>query len=269
MGEKEISQFINVIKVPVNKYAQMKPTQIWQELARIAKARYNYALPETPALFRPFQLPFMKLALLRDLCLSTGLVLEKKNYDILEGPSLEKSLPFVIKNIVSLEPIPKHMSIQPSKLHQRESESEGYIDKFQVKEALKNDHELERENLYISGGLNEVAVKLYSRMGKVLYILGENNNAIAQEIKNLTMLGCLSSEDHFLTIQSHSNLGLYYLNSSSRDRAIYHFFKALSLMLLSFGETAPDLLITFANLSRAYQLGRDYQQAIECYERAI
>ena len=40
-------------------------------------------------------------------------------------------------------------------------------------------------------------------------------------------------------------------------------------MLISFGETAPDLLVSFANLARCYQQGKDYVQAIKCYETAM
>lgn len=50
-----------------------------------------------------------------------------------------------------------------------------------MKEALKIDSILEKDNIAINGGLNETAIKLFSRMGRILYILGENNSAIAQE----------------------------------------------------------------------------------------
>lgn len=65
----------------------------------------------------------MKISALRDVCLATGLVLERKNYDIFDGVTMannEKNpLPFTIKNIASIEPIPKHMTIEPENLLQR------------------------------------------------------------------------------------------------------------------------------------------------------
>ena len=69
-------------------------------------------------------------------------MLERKNYDIVDGVSAsnsEKSLPFNIKNIASLDPIPKHMNIHPPNLAEREKEAEVCIDKFQVKDAFKID----------------------------------------------------------------------------------------------------------------------------------
>lgn len=80
-----------------------------------------------------------------------------------------------------------------------------------MKEALKLDTNLERENIMISGGLNEIAVRLYTRMSRILYILGDNKSAILQEEKNLSILEALSCEDNSLLIQSHLNLGLYYI----------------------------------------------------------
>lgn len=83
------------------------------------------------------------------------------------------------------------------------------------------------------------------------------------------MLHNLSSQDYYLSIQSHVNLGLYYLNAQDRNRVIYHMLKATYLMLVAFGETAPDLLVSLANLARGYQLGKEYSQAIKCYEMAM
>lgn len=40
-------------------------------------------------------------------------------------------------------------------------------------------------------------------------------------------------------------------------------------MLIAFGETSPDLLICLANLARIYQLNKDYQEAIICYDVAL
>lgn len=44
-SEKDLSQIINVIQIPMNKYATMKPREIWEELTLIAKARFSYEFP--------------------------------------------------------------------------------------------------------------------------------------------------------------------------------------------------------------------------------
>ena len=72
-------------------------------------------------------------------------------------------------------------------------------------------------------------------MGKVLYVLGDNKNAISQEEKNLIMLESISGQDFYLTIQSHLNLGVYNLNVMNYERVLYHQWRATYLMLMSYG----------------------------------
>lgn len=83
------------------------------------------------------------------------------------------------------------------------------------------------------------------------------------------MLQALSSEDNGLVVQTHLNLGLYYIGLGDKDKVIYHMKKSLFLMLISFGETSPDLLICLANLARIYQMNKQYNEAIKCYNVAM
>ena len=83
------------------------------------------------------------------------------------------------------------------------------------------------------------------------------------------MLESISGQDFYLTIQSHLNLGVYNLNVMNFEKVVYHQWRATYLMLISYGETAPDLLVSFANLSRAYLKLKDYNTAIKCYESAM
>lgn len=80
-----MSLIINVIKIIPNKFIVMKPHEIWQEVRKIAQARFKYELSQSQLLFDVFKFPFQKIATLRDVCLSVGLVLEKKNYDMFDG----------------------------------------------------------------------------------------------------------------------------------------------------------------------------------------
>lgn len=45
--------------------------------------------------------------------------------------------------------------------------------------------------------------------------------------------------------------------------------KGLYLMLVTFGETSPDLLVSLANLARIYQMNKEYKEAIKCYKVAM
>lgn len=83
-------------------------------------ARFSHELPQNQNDFQVFKFPFQKLATLREVCLSVGLVLERKNYDLFgnnsQNGNTERSLPFSIKNIIDIVPKAKHMKIEPENL---------------------------------------------------------------------------------------------------------------------------------------------------------
>lgn len=113
----------NTIVIPTSKYRTMKPTEIWLEVCKIAKARYDYEFECTSITeLDLFRFPFQKAATLRDVCLSVGLVVERKNYDINEESfnMNDKIFPFTAKNIINIEPKAKKMKIDPPSLDERE-----------------------------------------------------------------------------------------------------------------------------------------------------
>ena len=94
----------------------MKPNEVWEEIRKIALARFSHELVKNQSDLHVFKFPFQKLATLREVCLSVGLVLERKNYDIFDstlvsGLNNDKTLPFSIKNIINIVPKAKHMKV--------------------------------------------------------------------------------------------------------------------------------------------------------------
>ena len=83
------------------------------------------------------------------------------------------------------------------------------------------------------------------------------------------MLETLHSQDYWLNIQTHINLGLYYIADGDKNKVVYYMTKGIYLMLITFGQTSPDLLVSFANLARIYQMNKQYKEAIKCYKTAI
>lgn len=70
-------------------------------------------------------------------------------------------------------------------------------------------------------------------------------------------------------MRCYSRLGLYCMSLSSWDLALWLLNKGLHLMLVSFGEAYPDVLINFANIARVHQLTKQVNLANSCYLRAI
>jgi len=89
----------------------MRPCEAWKLVRKLAESRYQHNLPGTPD--DCFELNFGRVAALRDVCICTGIVLERKNYDIFDSLTSESSdaLPFVPENILDIQAIPKHVAL--------------------------------------------------------------------------------------------------------------------------------------------------------------
>ena len=61
-------------------YNNIRPSEVWEIVRKLAESRYQHTLPASPD--ECVELSFGKVATLRDVCVSTGIVLERRNYDI-------------------------------------------------------------------------------------------------------------------------------------------------------------------------------------------
>jgi len=59
------------------------------------------------------------------------------------------------------------------------------------------------------------------------------------------------------------------MSLNAKDLSLWLLYKGLHLMLMSFGEAYPDILINFANIARLHQQNREYTLAANCYLKAI
>ena len=105
--ESEAAEFLN-----------LKPSEVWAALRSICKKRYLHDLPENVIDFEPFKYPLTKLATLRDVCLSTGIVLDCKQYQLVDKTTDKEeaenvanfdSLPFKSQDIIDIQPVVKHL----------------------------------------------------------------------------------------------------------------------------------------------------------------
>lgn len=92
----------------------MKPSELWDIVKKLAKARYDFEIKGNIYEYNEkgiFSLPYTKLATLQDLCNVTGLVLEERSYNIVGPVNPNSTLPFHYKNIVNITPRSKHMKL--------------------------------------------------------------------------------------------------------------------------------------------------------------
>ena len=101
-----------------NKLKKTRPSELWERLREICQKRYLYNLPENIKDFKPFKYRLTKLATLRDVCLSGGIILECTNYELMDQPQKKQDLvngdiiiilPFRVDNIFDATPIVKHL----------------------------------------------------------------------------------------------------------------------------------------------------------------
>jgi hypothetical protein len=103
---------------PEAEFWKLRPSTIWKRIREICSKRYLYELPEKLTDFEPFKYPLTKVATLRDVCLSSGIVLECKSYTLTEEVSSRKSsdsdnekykIPFKAEDVVDIIPVVKHL----------------------------------------------------------------------------------------------------------------------------------------------------------------
>jgi len=108
------------IETEAAEFLSLKPKEIWEALRSICKKRYLHNLPENVTDFEPFKYPLTKLATLRDVCLSTGVVLDCKQYQIVDKTTDKEdesndavanfdNLPFKSQDIIDILPVVKHL----------------------------------------------------------------------------------------------------------------------------------------------------------------
>lgn len=130
------------IKIILPESLYWKPSDAWEQARNIAKARYGHAFPSDMSSVSVLRMPFNRLALLRDLCLSVGIHLIAREYNFLDQVSEEqkknekktksnqaqqpqsqapqsspkkeetyKDLPFRTTDIYDIQPVVKHINI--------------------------------------------------------------------------------------------------------------------------------------------------------------
>lgn len=82
----EPSISLSVVKSPESPVLSMTPRHFYQEIRALAEKRYNYTLlPKKLVQLKVYENTQNKLSLLRDICLSAGIVLIfKKGHDLTE-----------------------------------------------------------------------------------------------------------------------------------------------------------------------------------------
>lgn len=78
----------------------------------------------------------------------------------------------------------------------------------------------------------------------------------------MELLEALHGEDHVLTLESYSNLAIFYFSKVDKDRTVYYLFKNIYLSSFAFGETYPLAIVNRLHLAAVYQELEQYQLAI-------
>ena len=97
----------------------------------------------------------------------------------------------------------------------------------------------------------------------------EYKSAIVKETTALKIYEMGLRPMNYKVVQSYSKLGLYEMVTGNRSKAFYFLHKSLLLMLINYGETYPDILVTLANIARIYQQDKELNNAVLCYQKAL
>jgi tetratricopeptide (TPR) repeat protein len=204
------------------------------------------------------------LAALRDLCLTIGLKIEQKEYNIFSSKDNEGDLPFQPENIVELQAIPKHILLESIETTNIIEAADAQLALFKVEEAMELYNTAVQYLSGLYGGLHRDIAKVHHKIATIYYRLTDYDSAISCENNSLEILKLLYGEDNVDTIECISNIGLYYFSKGNKDKALYYLYKSLFLCNFAFGESYPEAIVNYMNISTIYQNNRQFQLAIVC-----
>lgn len=112
------------------------------------------------------------------------------------------------------------------------------------------------------GGMSDEIAAVHHKIASVYYKLGDFDTAIMCERSSLELLEALYGEDDVLTVESYSNLAIFYFSKLEKDRAIYYLLKCIYISSFSFGWTYPETVVNRLHLAAVFQECAQYQLAI-------
>jgi len=257
----------------LDKLKKIKPNELWQRLREICQKRYLYDLPEYIKDFRPFQYRLTKIATLRDVCLSTGIILECANYQLLDYPKNSSKLakdndsfklPFKADNIFDAIPIVKHLDPACDDAKSQIELANCLIAEGKYEEALENLWGSMQIILNIYGPIHKDIAFCYSKVANIYYRLGEITQAIINHKQSVKILEKFYGFDNPQTAHGYSSLALLHYYAKQYDKAFSCMMKSLYIFNIIGGEFHPECSSILTNMALMYQDLEKPQAAINC-----
>jgi tetratricopeptide (TPR) repeat protein len=183
----------------------LKPSEIWRKIVTLAKKLYDFKLEPELIKAKSRDGYKNKVALLRDFCLSLGIKITSKNYELSEIKSEEakdtskaglpkgkssakqqaaldyESLPFHGNDIAELVPIINHIDISNYDYKTFINSAKAAIREGYFEQAFEFLNQAININLQISGPINKEAATCLSMLANIHYKFGEYMQLLSGE----------------------------------------------------------------------------------------
>jgi len=281
--QKEASSFVSPLidfgsiktETDVLGFLNLKASDIWEEIRDICKKRYNYELPQSVADFEPFKYPLTKLATLRDVCLSSGIILDCKEYQVFdkEEETKEKeqaeTLPFKSQDIIDIQPVVKHLDPGCDDAKVQIDLALRLMSEEKYEEALETFWGSLQILMSIFGPVHKDVAFCYSKIANIYFKLGDMTQTIANHQQCVRILEKFYGFDNPQTAHAYSSLSLFYYTAKETEKAFAAQLKSLYIFNLIGGEFHPECAMIFTNLALMYQDIEKQQPAINCLFEAL
>jgi protein TIF31 len=190
---------------------------VWDEMKLLSEDRFSFSLTIDETL--------RKLSLLRSLCLSMGITLHIRDYQ------LDTALPFSPQDVLSFFPLVHHT---PPQLHYVQS----LVDEPDQLSTHIESFESNLSTLYEDVGPNLLSASCHQSLARTYSSFQEFERALHHAESASLLLERFLGHDHFKTVQSYRDLALYYHNAGHCKKALVCIQRVLYLDKLVSGSSA-------------------------------
>ncbi|GMS89850.1 hypothetical protein PENTCL1PPCAC_12025 [Pristionchus entomophagus] len=217
---------------------------LWKAIGEEAFSYYNYELTVSSADALLEEWGVQKTALLRRMCRAFGIQLLAKDYNL----STSGRPIFVEDDVQNVFPVTKHREPEANdakRLFQRGSEQMAH---GKLKEAYE--YIAESVNLMTSvyGAMHGELAQALRSLARLSYILGDPQDALAQQHRAAIMAERCYGLDHAETITEYVNLAHMSFSNLLVPTALKLLYRARHLLLLAAGESHPFMSTIDGNI---------------------
>ncbi|XP_072538059.1 clustered mitochondria protein homolog [Salminus brasiliensis] len=195
------------------------------------------------------QYGLQKLALLREMCLKTGIQLRLRDYAL----DNRNKAPITPDDLLNLLPVVKHITMTTTDASRAFQAAKNSLQKGLLEQAYDQLKEAAYLFARVCDDLHPEACNCLSMLAKVAYLQGHPAEARSVQLRVVVISERVLGFDHSTTIQQYALLAVYMFAGGETALALRCLYRAKLLMLMVHGEDHPYTAVLDTSLGLVLQ----------------